>query len=65
MNTGATDSRHLRGAGIHSYGIATSFSSLDEGRAGHTAHGPDERRPVKWIGEGTRWLRELVLEIAR
>ncbi len=65
MGTGATDSRHLRGAGIHSFGIATSPVTLDDVRKGLVAHGPDERRPAKWIGEGTRYLREIVLELAR
>ena len=65
MGTGATDSRHLRAAGIHAYGISTSAVVLDDVRKGFVAHGPDERRPAKWIGEGTRYLREVVLEIAR
>jgi acetylornithine deacetylase/succinyl-diaminopimelate desuccinylase-like protein len=65
LGTGATDSRHLRGAGIHAYGIATSPVSLDDARKGLVAHGPDERRPLKWIGEGTRYLREIVLELAK
>jgi acetylornithine deacetylase/succinyl-diaminopimelate desuccinylase-like protein len=65
MGTGATDSRHLRAAGIHAFGIATSAVTLDDVRKGLVAHGPDERRPVKWIGEGTRYLREVVLELAK
>jgi acetylornithine deacetylase/succinyl-diaminopimelate desuccinylase-like protein len=65
MGTGATDSRHLRAAGIHAFGIATSAVTLDDVRKGMVAHGPDERRPVKWIGEGTRYLRELVLELVK
>ena len=65
LGTGATDSRHLRGAGIHSYGIMTSPVTLDDVRKGLVAHGPDERRPLKWIGEGTRYLREIVLELTK
>jgi acetylornithine deacetylase/succinyl-diaminopimelate desuccinylase-like protein len=65
MSTGATDSRHLRAVGIHAYGISTSPNTLEDARKGFTAHGPDERRPVKWIGPGTRYLQELVLELAR
>jgi acetylornithine deacetylase/succinyl-diaminopimelate desuccinylase-like protein len=65
MGTGATDSRHLRAAGIHAFGIATSPVTLDDVRKGLVAHGPDERRPIKWIGEGTRYLREIVLELVK
>jgi hypothetical protein len=42
-----------------------SFTSKAEALAGHTAHGPDERRPAKWLGEGVRYLRELTYELAR
>ncbi|HEV7554982.1 MAG TPA: hypothetical protein VGO00_06005, partial [Kofleriaceae bacterium] len=65
MSTGATDSRHLRGAGIHSFGISTSAVSLDDVRKGLVAHGPDERRPVKWIDKGTDFLRALVDELVK
>jgi acetylornithine deacetylase/succinyl-diaminopimelate desuccinylase-like protein len=65
MGTGATDSRHLRAAGIHAFGVDTAPVTLDDARKGVVAHGPDERRPVKWIGEGTRYLREIVLELVR
>jgi acetylornithine deacetylase/succinyl-diaminopimelate desuccinylase-like protein len=65
MGTGATDSRHLREAGIHAYGISTSPVPLDDVRNGHVAHGPDERRPVRWIEPGTQFLREIVNELVR
>lgn len=65
MSTGATDSRHLRGAGIVAYGLNCAPTSLDELRAGRGAHGPDERRPVKWLAPGAQFLREVVLAIAR
>jgi acetylornithine deacetylase/succinyl-diaminopimelate desuccinylase-like protein len=65
MGTGATDSRHLRAAGIHAFGISTSPVSLDDVRKGLVAHGPDERRPVQWVGEGTRYLREIVAELVK
>jgi acetylornithine deacetylase/succinyl-diaminopimelate desuccinylase-like protein len=65
MSTGATDSRHLRGAGIHSFGISTSAVSLDDVRKGLVAHGPDERRPVKWIDKGTEFLRAIVDELVK
>jgi acetylornithine deacetylase/succinyl-diaminopimelate desuccinylase-like protein len=65
MQTGTTDSRHLRNIGIQSYGIASAPTSSDETRKGHTAHGPDERRPVKWLGPGARFLHDVVLAVAR
>jgi len=65
MGTGATDSRHLRGAGIHAFGISTSPVTLDDVRKGLVAHGPDERRPVRWIEPGTQFLREIVNELVR
>ena len=65
MGTGATDSRHLRARGIHAFGISTAPASLDDVRKGLVAHGPDERRPVRWIGEGTRYLHEIVLELVK
>jgi acetylornithine deacetylase/succinyl-diaminopimelate desuccinylase-like protein len=65
MGTGATDSRHLRAAGIVSYGISTSPMPLADVRAGHGAHGPDERRPIKWLGPGARLAREIVITIAK
>jgi acetylornithine deacetylase/succinyl-diaminopimelate desuccinylase-like protein len=65
MGTGATDSRHLREAGIHAYGISTSPVLLEDVRKGLVAHGPDERRPVKWIEPGTQFLREIVNELVR
>jgi acetylornithine deacetylase/succinyl-diaminopimelate desuccinylase-like protein len=66
MSTGATDSRHLRAAGIlRAYGTSCAPTSLEEARAGRSAHGPDERRPVKWLAPGARFLRDLTLALAR
>ena len=65
LTLGATDSRHLRVLGMQAYGVAATPLSLDEARAGHGAHGPDERRPVAFLAQGARWLRELTLELAR
>ena len=65
MSTGATDSRHLRSAGIVAYGVSAAPTSIDEVRAGHGAHGPDERRPTRWLGPAATWLRAVVLAIAR
>jgi acetylornithine deacetylase/succinyl-diaminopimelate desuccinylase-like protein len=65
MSTGATDSRHLRAAGIPAYGIGASPVSKAEGMASRVAHGPDERRPTKWLGEGAAYMKDVVLELAR
>ena len=65
MGTGATDSRHLREIGIQSYGLGGAPGTQDDQRAGRAAHGADERRPVRWIGEGVRFLREVVVRLAR
>ncbi|HSO37950.1 MAG TPA: M20/M25/M40 family metallo-hydrolase [Labilithrix sp.] len=65
MSAGATDSRHLRGAGIIAYGVSAAPTSLEEIRAGHGAHGPDERRPAKWLGPAASFLKSVVIDIAR
>jgi acetylornithine deacetylase/succinyl-diaminopimelate desuccinylase-like protein len=65
MGTGASDSRFLRAAGIRAYGLSTQPTSLVESRAGRTAHGPDERVPVRWFDDGVRFLRDVVLELAK
>ncbi|MGZ6124461.1 MAG: M20/M25/M40 family metallo-hydrolase [Myxococcales bacterium] len=65
MGTGATDSRNLRRIGIDAYGLGAAPGTREDGRAGRSAHGADERRPVRWMGEGVRFLRELTLRLAR
>jgi acetylornithine deacetylase/succinyl-diaminopimelate desuccinylase-like protein len=65
MSAGATDSRHLRAIGIHAYGIGVSPISKPEALAGRSAHGPDERRPAKWLADGVRFLRNVTYELAR
>jgi acetylornithine deacetylase/succinyl-diaminopimelate desuccinylase-like protein len=65
MGTGATDSRHLRAAGIRSYGISVSPTTRPDATAGHVAHGPDERRLARWLPDGARFLRDLTYELAR
>jgi acetylornithine deacetylase/succinyl-diaminopimelate desuccinylase-like protein len=60
MSTGATDSRHLRNIGIRAYGVSPSMGSRAEGRAAHAAHGPDERKIVKWMDPGAEYFREVV-----
>jgi len=65
MGTGATDSRHLREVGIQSYGLGGAPGTREDARAGRAAHGADERRPIRWIGDGVRFLREVTLQLAR
>jgi acetylornithine deacetylase/succinyl-diaminopimelate desuccinylase-like protein len=60
MSTGATDSRHLRAIGIRAYGVSPGTFTRAEGRAGHGAHGPDERRSVKWLAPGADAFRAIV-----
>jgi acetylornithine deacetylase/succinyl-diaminopimelate desuccinylase-like protein len=65
MSTGATDSRHLRAMGMAAYGVGVSPTTKAEGLSAHVAHGPDERRPTRWLVDGARYLRELTYELAR
>jgi acetylornithine deacetylase/succinyl-diaminopimelate desuccinylase-like protein len=65
MGTGATDSRHLRSIGVLAYGVSVAPTSKVEAISGHGAHGPDERRPARWLPDGARYLRELTYELAR
>ncbi|HZS40012.1 MAG TPA: M20/M25/M40 family metallo-hydrolase, partial [Polyangia bacterium] len=65
MSTGATDSRHLREIGVPAYGISTAPITLGDALSGHAAHGPDERRPVRWLGDGVRFLKEITLTLIR
>lgn len=51
MDTGASDGRELRAAGIPTYGIDPTFIEKDEGRA----HGRDERIPVKSFYDGVEF----------
>jgi carboxypeptidase PM20D1 len=64
MVSGTTDSRHLRNIGIRSYGVSPSFFTRAEAKAGHAAHGPDERKPVKWVEPGAEYFREVVRALA-
>jgi acetylornithine deacetylase/succinyl-diaminopimelate desuccinylase-like protein len=65
MLIGASDSRFLRAEGIRSYGLYASPTSFAESTAGRTAHGPDERVPTKWLDDGVRFLRDVVLNLSR
>jgi len=64
MSTGASDSRHLRRIGIRAYGVSPGMGSRAEGKAGHSAHGPDERKAVKWMMPGAEYFREIVRTLA-
>lgn len=65
MMFGSTDSKYLRQIGIASYGIDTSPVSLDDLRRGFGAHGANERAPVRWLPQGTEFLREIVRELVK
>jgi acetylornithine deacetylase/succinyl-diaminopimelate desuccinylase-like protein len=60
MSTGATDSRHLRAIGIHAYGVSPGTFTRAEGKAAHSAHGPDERRSTKWLAPAGDAFRDVV-----
>jgi acetylornithine deacetylase/succinyl-diaminopimelate desuccinylase-like protein len=65
MGAGTTDSRHLRAVGVAAYGVSCAPLTLADIEQGRAAHGVDERRPLAWLPEGARFLRELVLELER
>jgi acetylornithine deacetylase/succinyl-diaminopimelate desuccinylase-like protein len=60
MSTGATDSAHLRNAGIPAYGHSGLADDVDDFRA----HGKDERVPVKSFHDGHEYLYRLVKVLA-
>ncbi|HEY8087159.1 MAG TPA: M20/M25/M40 family metallo-hydrolase [Polyangiaceae bacterium] len=60
MSTGASDSRHLRNIGIRAYGVSPGMGTRAEGKAAHAAHGPDERKSVKWLAPGAEGFRDVV-----
>jgi acetylornithine deacetylase/succinyl-diaminopimelate desuccinylase-like protein len=61
MSRGATDSRHLRAAGIGAYGFSPIASRESDTRR---AHGVDERIPAGSLRSGVELLHRLVLELA-
>jgi acetylornithine deacetylase/succinyl-diaminopimelate desuccinylase-like protein len=62
LSTGATDSAQLRDAGIPSYGLLIfPLDTEDIGRM----HGDAERMPVSSLGQGLRFLYDVVRETAR
>jgi acetylornithine deacetylase/succinyl-diaminopimelate desuccinylase-like protein len=61
MGRGATDSRHIRGRGVASYGIGPiAVTEIDARRA----HGIDERIPLASLRPGVEFLYALVVELA-
>ena len=64
MSTGASDSRHLRNIGIRAYGVSPGMGTRAEAKAAHAAHGPDERKSVKWLEPGAEYFREVVRRLA-
>jgi acetylornithine deacetylase/succinyl-diaminopimelate desuccinylase-like protein len=62
--TGATDSRYLRAVGIRAYGLGPSVASRPEWKAAHIAHGPDERRSLRWLSPMNRFFRDVVRTLA-
>jgi acetylornithine deacetylase/succinyl-diaminopimelate desuccinylase-like protein len=60
MSIGATDSAHLRRAGIPMYGVSGLFLDVNDARA----HGPDERVLVQSFHEAGEFLFRLVSALA-
>lgn len=60
METGATDSIHLRPVGIPCYGVSGIFGDVDDVRA----HGRDERVGVKEFYEGREFLYRLLVALS-
>jgi acetylornithine deacetylase/succinyl-diaminopimelate desuccinylase-like protein len=61
MSRGATDSRHLRAAGIASYGLSPIAITLADTRR---AHGIDERIPADSLRPAVEFLHRLVDALA-
>jgi acetylornithine deacetylase/succinyl-diaminopimelate desuccinylase-like protein len=60
LSSGTTDSRYLRNIGIKAYGVSPGMGSRAEATAGHGAHGPDERKSIKWMEPGADYFRAVV-----
>ncbi|MGE5440713.1 MAG: M20/M25/M40 family metallo-hydrolase [Bacteroidota bacterium] len=59
ISTGATDSKHLRKAGIPVYGVSGMFLDMDDMRA----HGKDERIGVKEFFNGVEFMYRFIKAI--
>lgn len=57
MHGGTTDSRYLRGKGIHVYGLSPFPADFHQSEG---IHGIDERVRLDWFMSGVRVMRELV-----
>jgi acetylornithine deacetylase/succinyl-diaminopimelate desuccinylase-like protein len=62
LTTGATDARFLRLKGVPCYGINPCPTEEEEEG---TLHGPNERVRLASVAFGVRFVREVVLEVAR
>jgi acetylornithine deacetylase/succinyl-diaminopimelate desuccinylase-like protein len=60
QESGATDGRHFRAAGIPTYGVGESFARKSD----VFAHGLNERIPVKSFYDGLEHWHVLIVEIA-
>jgi acetylornithine deacetylase/succinyl-diaminopimelate desuccinylase-like protein len=60
MDTGASDGKYLRIAGIPAYGVPGVFEDVDDTRA----HGKDERIGVKDFYDGVDFYYELIKSLA-
>jgi acetylornithine deacetylase/succinyl-diaminopimelate desuccinylase-like protein len=56
MDTGASDSKYTRGAGIPSFGITGLFTDIDDNRA----HGRDERIPIDGFYQDVEFTYRLM-----
>ena len=61
METGATDGKYLRSAGVPTYGVSGVFIDIDDNRA----HGKDERIGMKDYDDGLAYIYDLVRRVAR
>ncbi|HUI62875.1 MAG TPA: M20/M25/M40 family metallo-hydrolase, partial [Steroidobacteraceae bacterium] len=61
METGGTDGKFLRAAGIPTYGISQMFYDIDDIRA----HGKDERIRTEYFYDGLEFGHRLIQELAR
>ncbi len=60
MDTGASDSKYTRGAGIPTFGITGMFTDIDDNRA----HGRDERVPIDGFYEDVEFTYRLMKSLS-
>ncbi|HEY8211166.1 MAG TPA: M20/M25/M40 family metallo-hydrolase [Myxococcaceae bacterium] len=61
---GASDARFFRLKGIRAYNVVDTPFTEEESSSNHVAHGPDERRPVRWLAPTVAFLRDLTRSLA-